>query len=100
MSWGGKCLPARQSIDPAAVGSISLAVQLGAPRSEGEAKRDLKRLNTKYGSALRGSTVGLRKVLVNGETVYRLQVVGLSRDEAATLCSRVRGDGGSCSIVR
>jgi SPOR domain len=98
--FGPLALPARRSIDPAAVGSISLAVQLGAPRSEAEAKRDLKRLNTKYGSALRGSTVGLRKVLVSGETVYRLQVVGLSRDEAATLCSRVKGDGGSCSIVR
>ena len=98
--FGALALPARQSIDPAAVGSISLAVQLGAPRSEAEAKRDLKRLNTKYGSALRGSTAGLRKVVVNGETVYRLQVVGLSRDEAATLCSRVKGDGGSCSIVR
>ena len=44
--------------------------------------------------------VGLRKVLVNGETVYRLHVVGLSRDEAAALCSLVKGDGGSCSIVR
>src|ERR1700722_5541870 len=98
--FGALALPARRSIDPAAVGSISLAVQLGAPRSEAEAKRDLKRLNTKYGSALRGSTVGLRKVLVDGETVYRLQVVGLSRDEAATLCSRVKGDGGSCAIVR
>ena len=98
--FGAVALPARRSIDPAAVGSISSGVQLGAPRSEAEAKRDLKRLNTKYGSALRGSTVGLRKVLVNGETVYRLQVVGLSRDEAATLCSRVKGDGGSCSIVR
>jgi hypothetical protein len=98
--FGPLALPARQSIDPAAVGSISLAVQLGAPRPEAEAKRDLKRLSTKYGSALRGSTLGLRKVLVNGETVYRLQVVGLSRDEAARLCSRVKGDGGSCSIVR
>ena len=98
--FGALALPARQSIDPAAAGSISLAVQLGAPRSEAEAKTDLKRLNTKYGSALRGLTVGLRKVVVNGETVYRLQVVGLSRDEAATLCSRVKGDGGSCSIVR
>jgi hypothetical protein len=98
--FGALALPARQSIDPAPVGSINLAVQLGAPRSEAEAKRDLKRLNTKYGSALRGSTVGLRKVLVDGEIVYRLQVVGLSRDEAASLCSRVKGDGGSCSIVR
>ena len=98
--FGGGALPARQSIDPAAVGSTGWTVQLGAPRSEAEAKRDLKQLNTRYGSALRGSTVGLRKVLVNGETVYRLHVVGLSRDEAAALCSRVKGDGGSCSIVR
>ncbi|HZZ25543.1 MAG TPA: SPOR domain-containing protein [Roseiarcus sp.] len=98
--FGALALPARQSNDPATVGSISLAVQLGASRSEAEAKRDLKRLNNKYGSALRGSTVGLRKVLVNGETVFRLQVVGLSRDGAATLCSRVKGDGGSCAIVR
>jgi hypothetical protein len=98
--FGALALPARQSIDPAPVGSINVAVQLGATRSEAEAKRDLKRLNTKYGSALRGSTVGLRKVLVNGETVYRLHVVGLSRNEAASLCSRVKSDGGSCSIVR
>ena len=97
---GGGALPARQSIDPAAVGSTGWAVHLGAPRSEAEAKRDLKRLNARYGSALRGSMVGLRKVLVNGETVYRLHVVGLSRDEAAALCSLVKGDGGSCSIVR
>jgi hypothetical protein len=82
------------------VGSTGWAVQLGAARSEAEAKRDLMRLNARYGSALRGSRVGLRKVLVNGETVYRLRVVGLSRNESAALCSRVKGDGGSCSIVR
>jgi hypothetical protein len=83
-----------------AAGSTGWIVQLGAPSSEAEARRDLKRVNTKYGSALRGSTVGLRKDLDNGETVYRLHVVGLSRDKAAALCTRVKGDGGSCSIVR
>ena len=36
----------------------------------------------------------------SGQTVYRLHVVGLSRNGAASLCSRVKGDGGSCSIVR
>jgi hypothetical protein len=95
--FGGRTLPARQSIDLAAVGSTGWVVQVGGPSSEAEAKRDLKRLNARYGSALKGPTVGLRKVLVKGETVY---VVGLSRDEAAVLCSRVKGDGGSCSIVR
>ena len=98
--FGALVLPARRSIDLAAVGSISSAVQLGVPTSEAEAKRDLKQLNAKYGSALKRSTVSLRKILVNGETLYRRQVVGLSRDEAATPCSRVKGDGGSCSIVR
>jgi hypothetical protein len=83
-----------------ATGSTGWVVQLGASRSEAEARRDLKRLNTKYGSALKGSTVGFRKVLVDGETVYRLHVDGLSRDKAAALCSRVKGDGGSCSMVR
>jgi hypothetical protein len=80
--------------------STSWVVQFGAPRSEAEARRDLKRLNTRYGSALEGSTVSFRKVLVNGETGYRLHVDGLSRDKAAALCSRVKGDGGSCIIVR
>jgi hypothetical protein len=62
--------------------------------------RDLERLNAKYGSSLKGSTVGLREAHINGETVYRLQIDGLSRDKAAALCSRVKGDGGSCSFVR
>jgi D-alanyl-D-alanine carboxypeptidase len=82
-----------------AAGSTGWVVQLGAASSEAEAKRDLKRLN-KYGSALKGSTVGLRKVLVSGETVYRVNVAGLTRGKAASLCSRVKDDGGSCSIVR
>jgi hypothetical protein len=83
-----------------AAGLTGWVIQLGAASSQAEAKRDLKRLNTKYGSALKGSTVGLRKVLVSGETVYRLNVAGLSRDKAAALCSRVKGDGGSCAVVR
>jgi hypothetical protein len=98
--FGAGVVPAQQSIDLTVVGSTGWIVQLGAPRSEAEAKRDLKRLNTKYGSALRGSTVSLHKVLIDGEAVYRLHVVGLSRDKAAALCSRLKGDGGSCSVVR
>jgi hypothetical protein len=75
-------------------------IQPGAPRSEADAKRDLKRFNTKYGSALQSSTVSVRKIRVNGETVYRPHVDGLSREKAAALCSRVKGDGSGCSIVK
>jgi hypothetical protein len=98
--FGARSLPDRQSIDFTAVGSTGWIVQFGARRSESEARRDLSRLNTKFGSALRGSTVSLHKVIVDGETAYRLHVVGLSRDKAAALCSRVKVDGGSCSIIR
>ena len=89
-----------RAFDLVPVGPPDWTVQLGAPKSEAEAKRDLKRLNAQYGSALKGSTVGLREVPLNGETVYRLDVAGLSRDEAAALCSRVKSGGGSCSIVK
>jgi hypothetical protein len=97
---GGRESPVRQPVNIGAVGSTDWTIQLGAPRSEAEAKRDLRRLNTRYGSALKGATVGVRKVLVNGETVYRLRADGLSRENAAALCSRVKNDGGSCSIAR
>ena len=98
--FGARAVPAQQPIDFAAVESTGWAVQLRASSSEAEAERDLKRINTKYRSALRGSTVSLHKVLVNGATVYRPHIVGLSRDKAAGLCARVKSDGGSCSIVR
>jgi hypothetical protein len=98
--FGGQESPVRQPVDFATVGSTDWTIQLGAPRSEAEAKRDLRQLNTRYGSALKGATISLRKVLVNGDTVYRLRADGLSRENAAALCSRVKNDGGSCSIAR
>jgi hypothetical protein len=98
--FGARASPTQQPIDPAPTGSISWAVQLAASKSEDEAKNDLKRLNARYTSALNGSIVRLRMARVSGETVYRLRVVGLSKADAAALCERLKGDGGSCFIVR
>ncbi len=56
--------------------------------------------STKYESALNGSAVGVHKAVVNGETIYRLRVVGLSKADAAALCARLKGDGGECFIAR
>ena len=98
--FGARASPAQQPIDPTPTGSTGWAVQLTASKSEDEAKNDLKRLNARYASALNGSIVSLHKARVSGETVYRLRVVGLSKADAATLCERLKGDGGSCFIVR
>src|SRR5271165_949178 len=98
--FGARASPAQQPIDPTPTGSTGWAAQLTASKSEDEAKNDLKRLNARYASALNGSIVSLHKARVSGETLYRLRVVGLSKADAATLCERLKGDGGSCFIVR
>ena len=76
------------------------AVQLAAPKSETEAKSDVARLNAKYASVLNGSAIGVQKAQVNGATVYRLRVGGLSKAEAVAICGRVKGGGGDCFIAK
>ena len=60
----------------------------------------MSRLNAKYASALNGSSIGVHKAIVNGETIYRLRVAGLSKADAAALCARLKGDGGDCFIAK
>jgi hypothetical protein len=98
--FGVRASPAPQPIDPTPTSSTGWAVQLATSRTEVEATSTLKRLHTKYASALNGSTIRLHKARVDGETVYRLRVAGVSKSEAEALCSRLKADGGSCFIVR
>ena len=92
--------PTHHPVDPtAATASTGWAVQLAAPKSEAEANSDASRLNAKYASALNGSTIGVHKAVVNGDTIYRLRVVGLSKANSAALCARLKGDGGQCFIA-
>ena len=98
--FGARPSRARQGVDPTPTASTGWAVQLATSRTEAEAKSDLKQLNAKYASALNRSTIRLHKARVDGETVYQLRIVGLSKADAAALCERLKGDGGSCFIVR
>jgi hypothetical protein len=92
---------ARQRVDPsAATMSNGWAVQLAAPKSETEAKSGAARLNARYASALNGEVVGVSKAQVNGATVYRLRIVGLSKSDAAALCARVKVYGGNCFVAK
>ncbi len=84
----------------AATTSGGWSVQLAAPKSEAEAKSALTRLNSKYSAELNGSSLGVHKAVVNGETIYRLRVVGLTKADAAALCARLKGEGGECFIAK
>jgi hypothetical protein len=83
-----------------ATASGGWAVQLAAPKSETEAKGEAARLTGKYGAELNGSPIGVHKAVVNGETIYRLRVVGLTKADAAALCARLKGEGGECFIAK
>jgi SPOR domain len=76
------------------------AVQLAAPRSETEAKSDVRRLSAQYASTLKGSKIGVHKAVVDGVTLYRLRVVDLSKADASALCASLKDDGGSCFVAR
>jgi hypothetical protein len=84
----------------AATTSGGWAVQLAAPKSEAEANSKLAQLNSKYAAQLNGSSIGVHKAEVKGETIYRLRVVGLTKADAAALCARLKGDGGECFIAK
>jgi hypothetical protein len=80
--------------------SAGWAVQLAAPRSETGAKNDVRRLSAQYASTLKGSKIGVHKAVVDGVTVHRLRVVGLSKAGASALCVSLKDGGGSCFVAR
>jgi hypothetical protein len=84
----------------AATTSGGWSVQLAAPKSEAEAKSTASKLTSKYGAELNGSAIGVHKAEVNGETIYRLRVSGLTKADAAAMCARLKGDGGQCFIAK
>jgi len=84
----------------AATTSGGWSVQLAAPKSEAEAKSTATKLSSKYGAELNGSQIGVHKAEVNGETIYRLRVSGLTKADAAAMCARLKGEGGQCFIAK
>ena len=84
----------------AATTSGGWSVQLAAPKSEAEAKSTAAKLTAKYGAELNGSAIGVHKAEVNGDTIYRLRVSGLTKADAAAMCARLKGEGGQCFIAK
>jgi hypothetical protein len=84
----------------AATTSGGWSVQLAAPKSEAEAKSTAAKLTSKYGAELNGSAIGVHKAEVNGDTIYRLRVSGLTKADAAAMCARLKGEGGQCFIAK
>ena len=84
---------------PAATAAGSYKIQLGAFKSQEEAKSNWTRIKAKYPSILQGSPVILRADLPNG-TFYRLRASGYATADAAkSACSKLMAAGQACFYV-
>jgi len=81
------------------VATGGFAVQLGLASSESGAQKALAGFQKKY-PELEGQSPLIRKAEVNGNTIYRVRVGPMSRDEASTLCSKLQGQGGQCFVAK
>ena len=76
------------------------AVQLGMASSDAEAREKASRLGKQFGGNLSGRSPSIVKGEVNGQTIWRVRVVGLSHDSATAMCGKVKGSGGDCFVAR
>ena len=86
----------------AAASTGGLHIQLGAFRSEAEAKKEWKKLQGKFKTSLSPLSMVVQKVeLPDKGTMYRLQAGPLkSRDDGRTLCKRLVDAGQGCFVVK
>jgi hypothetical protein len=76
------------------------AVQLAAPQTEAEARQTMAKLQKKFASELGSYHLKYRLASVADKSVYRVRVVGLSHEEAVTLCQQVQAKGGNCFVAK
>ncbi len=75
-------------------------VQFSAPASEVEARNAIVALKRSYASILDGRTLATQKAENNGRTIFRVRAVGLSREEAISICEKIKASGGQCFVAR
>ncbi len=88
------------STESAPSGGGSFAVQIAAEGSQDAAQAKFSRMRAQHSGVLGGVSPTIRSAEVNGRSVYRVRVGQMSREEAVSLCERLKADGGSCFVAR
>lgn len=94
-------LPDAESADAESTppGKGGFAVQFGATDNEAAARALLKTIAGKYRAQLGGMKPTFKMASVNGKTVYRVRVAGVSKESANAICSKVKATGGACFVA-
>jgi SPOR domain len=78
----------------------TFAVQLAAPASEQEARDLSSRLQKKFATELSGYQPTIHRADAAGKQVYRVRVGNLTREDAVSLCEKLKAGGGACFIAK
>ncbi len=85
----------------AAVTSSDWKIQVSSQRSREAAEASFTNLQRRFSSVLGGRSAVIERAEVQDKgTFYRAKVLAESRDEATSLCSRLKSAGGSCFVTR
>jgi cell division protein FtsN len=83
----------------APIASPGFSVQLAYRSTERDARTTFDQLQQRFASELSGFSPAIRQAEINGKTAYRVRVGPMSRDDAASLCSRLKTAGGQCFVA-
>ena len=75
------------------------SVQLAVRPTEDAARAAYDQLADKFATDIGGKPATVTQAQVNGRSVFRVRVTPLSREEANTLCTRLKASGGQCFVV-
>jgi hypothetical protein len=92
----------REDAAPVATASTGggFAVQLAAPATEQEARSASTKLGAKFADSLGGRRPSVVKAEIGDKSIYRVRVSSLSREEAVSLCEKVKAKGGACFVAK
>jgi cell division septation protein DedD len=75
------------------------SVQLAVRPTEEAARTAYDQLADKFATDLGGKPATVTQAQVNGRSVFRVRVTPLSREDANTLCTRLKASGGQCFVA-
>lgn len=91
--------PKKEAPKPATTASGNYKIQLGAFKSEEEARQSWSKITAKHGDVVKGSAIVVKADLASG-TFYRLRASGYATAAAAkSACSTLSGRGQACFYV-
>ena len=90
----------REPTETSAAPGGGFQVQLGVRASDGDARAEFDRLQQRHPIELSGFSPVIRQAESNGKTIYRIRIGPMSKQDADSLCARIKAANGQCFVPR